>query len=87
MLSAFASQGVATVLTCLLYFKQKALIYPSHMPANSRTYIPHPTQYNIHDFEELIIPTPDGEKLSAFYIRAPRGSRSSHVTVLMFHGT
>jgi fermentation-respiration switch protein FrsA (DUF1100 family) len=31
-----------------------------------------------------MIPTPDGEKLSAFYIRAP--SRRKNITVLMFHG-
>lgn len=33
-----------------------------------------------------MIPTNDGEKLSAFYIRGPRGGRNSKVTVLMFHG-
>jgi abhydrolase domain-containing protein 13 len=32
-----------------------------------------------------MIPTPDGEKLSAFYIRAPK-SRAQKLTVLMFHG-
>ncbi|KAK4220271.1 protein bem46 [Rhypophila decipiens] len=79
-------QGVAAVLTGLLYFKQKALIYPSHMPPNSRTDIPRPNQFNIKDYEELIIPTNDGEKLSAFYIRGPRGGKNSNVTVLMFHG-
>ena len=33
-----------------------------------------------------MIPTPDGEKLSAFYIRAPKTTRRKNVTVLMFHG-
>ena len=32
-----------------------------------------------------MIPTPDGEKLSAFYIRAPK-ARAQKLTVLMFHG-
>lgn len=85
-LPALASTGVAAVLTTLLYFKQKALIYPSHMPPNSRTELPRPSQFGIKDFEELVIPTNDGEKLSAFYIRGPRGGRNSKVTVLMFHG-
>ncbi|KAH8890860.1 alpha/beta-hydrolase [Thozetella sp. PMI_491] len=85
-LPAIASTGIAAVLTTLLYFKQKALIYPSHMPPNSRTEIPRPSQFNIRDYEELIIPTSDGEKLSAFYIRGPKGGRNSNVTVLMFHG-
>lgn len=33
-----------------------------------------------------MIPTDDGEKLSAFYIRAPRGGRHPRCTVVMFHG-
>ncbi|POR30852.1 Protein bem46, partial [Tolypocladium paradoxum] len=85
-LPALASTGIAAALTSLLYFKQKALIYPSHMPPNSRTDLPRPSQFGIRDFEELVIPTDDGEKLSAFYIRGPRGGRNSHITVLMFHG-
>ena len=56
------------------------------MPANARTEIPRPSQFGIHDFEELVIPTNDGEKLSAFYIRGPRGGGNSDVTMLMFHG-
>ncbi|KAI0852658.1 alpha/beta-hydrolase [Daldinia vernicosa] len=85
-LPALASTGVAAVLTTLLYFKQKALIYPSHMPPNARTNVPRPSQFGIKDFEELVIPTNDGEKLSAFYIRGPRGGRHSKCTILMFHG-
>lgn len=64
----------------------RALIYPSHMPPNSRTEVPRPSQFGIRDFEELVIPTSDGEKLSAFYCRGPRDGRNSDVTVLMFHG-
>ncbi|KAM4054948.1 serine aminopeptidase, s33 domain-containing protein [Hirsutella rhossiliensis] len=85
-LPALASTGIAAALTSLLYFKQKALIYPSHMPPNSRTDLPRPSQFGIRDFEELVIPTDDGEKLSAFYIRGPRGGKNSDVTILMFHG-
>jgi abhydrolase domain-containing protein 13 len=33
-----------------------------------------------------MIPTPDGEKLSAYYIRAPNKVQSIKTTVLMFHG-
>lgn len=33
-----------------------------------------------------MIPTPDGEKLSAFYIRAPKSGQRRNITVLMFHG-
>ncbi|OAA74028.1 BEM46 family protein [Cordyceps fumosorosea ARSEF 2679] len=85
-LPALASTGIAAVLTSLLYFKQKALIYPSHMPPNARTDVPRPSQFGIRDFEELMIPTDDGEKLSAFYIRGPANHRNSRITILMFHG-
>jgi hypothetical protein len=78
-------QGITAVLTSLLYFKQKALIYPSHIPNLARTEVPRPSQFGITDFEELMIPTPDGEKLSAFYIRAPK-ARAQKLTILMFHG-
>lgn len=33
-----------------------------------------------------MIPTPDGQKLSAFYIRAPPTTLRKNLTVLMFHG-
>lgn len=85
-LPAIASTAVAGVLTSLLYFKQKSLIYPSNMPPNSRTDVSRPSQFGIKDFEDLTIPTPDGEKLSAFYIRGSRGGRNSKVTIIMFHG-
>ncbi|KAK1755129.1 protein bem46 [Echria macrotheca] len=86
LMPRLAMQGIAAVLTSLLYFKQKALIYPSHVPADSREKVPRPVAFNFRDFEELIIPTNDGEKLSAFYIRGPRGGPNANVTVLMFHG-
>jgi abhydrolase domain-containing protein 13 len=56
------------------------------MPPNARTEVPRPSQFGIKDFEELVIPTNDGEKLSAFYIRGPKGNRNSNITLLMFHG-
>ncbi|KAI0154778.1 Alpha/Beta hydrolase protein [Xylariaceae sp. FL1272] len=85
-LPALATSGVAAVLTSLLYFKQKALIYPSNIPANARTDVPRPSQFGLRDCEELVIPTNDGEKLSAFYIRGPRRGRFANCTILMFHG-
>ena len=56
------------------------------MPPNARTEVPRPSQFGIRDFEELMLPTEDGEKLSAFYIRGPRGGTNSNITMLMFHG-
>ncbi|KAL2072891.1 hypothetical protein VTL71DRAFT_12234 [Oculimacula yallundae] len=85
-LPVLVSSGIAAALSSLLYFKQKALIYPSHIPNDARTEVPRPSQFGITDFEDLMIPTPDGEKLSAFYIRPPKTGVRKNVTVLMFHG-
>jgi len=51
----------------------------------SYLYFRRPSQFGITDFEELFIPTPDGESLSAFLIRANK-QHARNVTVLMFHG-
>ena len=48
--------------------------------------MPRPPQFGITDSEELMIPTPDNESLSAFLIRPANKSQARNVTVLMFHG-
>lgn len=70
----------------LLTILDRALIYPSHVPDLSRTDVPRPSQFGMTDFEDLMIPTTDGEHLSAFYIRAPKRRTDKKLTVLMFHG-
>ncbi|KAF2262497.1 BEM46 family protein-like protein [Lojkania enalia] len=80
-----ASSGVAAVLSGLLYFKQNEIIYPRNFPPDARTNVPRPSQFGIADYEELMIPTPDGESLSAFYLRANK-QYARNVTILMFHG-
>lgn len=65
----------------------RAIIYPAAFPDNARINVPRPSDARIRDFEELMIPTPDHETLSAFYIRAERpGVKKRQTTVLMFHG-
>ncbi|EOD47614.1 putative bem46 family protein [Neofusicoccum parvum] len=81
-----ASTGIATVLSGVLYFKQNDIIYPRNLPPGARTDVPRPTQFGISDFEELMIPTPDGESLSAFFIRPANKQHARNVTFLMFHG-
>lgn len=85
-LPVMISSGFAVVLSSALYFKQKSLIYPSHIPDDARTSVPRPSHYGVRDYEDLQIPTPDGETLSAFFIRAPNRAQAIPVTVLMFHG-
>ncbi|KAJ4344019.1 bem46 protein, variant [Ascochyta clinopodiicola] len=80
-----ASSGIAALCSGLLYFKQNELIYPRAFPPDARTNVPRPSQFGLTDYEELFIPTPDGESLSAFYIR-PNKQHARNVTVLMFHG-
>lgn len=61
------------------------LIYPRNVPVDARTEVPNPRRFGITDFEDLQIPTPDGESLHAFFLRQRKTSRRN-LTVLMFHG-
>ncbi|KAI9892839.1 MAG: hypothetical protein M1814_000998 [Vezdaea aestivalis] len=85
-----ASTGLAVAASGLLYFKQNELIYPRTLPPGARTEIPRPTEFGVLDWEDLTIPTPDGERLNAFLLKAPKAragtSGEKEVTVLMFHG-
>lgn len=62
------------------------LIYPRNVPVDARTNVPSPRQFGITDFEDLQIPTPDGESLHALFLRQRPSRFSRNVTVLMFHG-
>ncbi|KAJ5872184.1 uncharacterized protein N7529_004537 [Penicillium soppii] len=85
-LPVLASSGLAVVASGLLYFKQNELIYPRNVPVDARTNVPSPRQFGITDFEDLQIPTPDGESLHALFLRQQPTRSSRNVTVLMFHG-
>lgn len=84
-LPLLASSGIAALLSGLLYFKQTEIIYPRNFPPDARTNVPRPSQFGITDSEELMIPTPDGESLSAFFLRANK-QYARGITILMFHG-
>ena len=48
--------------------------------------MPKPRQFGITDFEDLQIPTPDGESLHALFLRPHNKRTARDVTVIMFHG-
>ncbi|CEO58747.1 Putative BEM46 family protein [Penicillium brasilianum] len=81
-----ASSGLAVIASGLLYFKQNELIYPRNVPVDARTNVPSPRQFGITDFEDLQIPTPDGESLHALLLRPPKSRYRRNLTVIMFHG-
>ncbi|KAJ5902245.1 hypothetical protein N7495_002773 [Penicillium taxi] len=85
-LPVLASTGLAVVASGILYFKQNEIVYPRNIPADARTNVPSPRQFNIKDFEDLQIPTPDGESLHAFLLRPPKTRFRRNLTVIMFHG-
>ncbi|RAK99657.1 alpha/beta hydrolase [Aspergillus ibericus CBS 121593] len=85
-LPVLASSGLAVVASGLLYFKQNELIYPRNVPVDARTNVPKPQQFGLTDYEDLQIPTPDGESLHGLFIRPKRKRTAEDVTVLMFHG-
>ncbi|KAL8798273.1 MAG: hypothetical protein Q9182_006803 [Xanthomendoza sp. 2 TL-2023] len=83
-----ASSGFAALASGLLYWKQNELIYPRNLPLGARTEegVPRPNQFGISDYDDLRIPTPDGETLSAFFIRPSNKRHARKATILMFHG-
>lgn len=62
------------------------LIYPRNVPVDARTNVPKPRQFGVSDYEDLQIPTPDGESLHALFIRPSKKRLLRDLTVLMFHG-
>ena len=64
------------------------LIYPRNLPIGSRTDagVLRPSRFGISDYDDLRIPTPDGETLSAFFIRPSNKGVAKNVTIIMFHG-
>ncbi|EEP82851.1 conserved hypothetical protein [Uncinocarpus reesii 1704] len=85
-LPVLASSGLAVVASGMLYFKQNDIIYPRNFPVGSRTEVPKPSEFGMTDYEDLRIPTPDGETLSAFFIRPTNKEVKPKLTVLVFHG-
>ena len=70
------------------YHNISELIYPRNIPMGSRTEagVPRPPQFGVSDYDELQIPTPDGETLHGFFIRPSNKSVAKNLTVLTFHG-
>jgi len=64
------------------------LIYPRYLPAGANTDegVPRPSQFGVLDYEDLRLPTPDGETLGAFFIRPSNKGLAGNATIMMFHG-
>ncbi|KUL82892.1 hypothetical protein ZTR_09015 [Talaromyces verruculosus] len=85
-LPMLASSGLAVIASSLLYFKQNEIIYPRTVPVDARTNVPKASSFGISDYEDLQIPTPDGESLNALFIRPSNKDPARDITILMFHG-
>lgn len=48
--------------------------------------MPRPAQFGIQNYEELYLPTSDGETVSAFLLKPDNKSLALPVTFVMFHG-
>lgn len=81
-----APSEVAAISPCLLSGSE--LIYPRYLPSGARTDegLPRPNTFGISDYDDIRLPTPDGETLSAFFIRPSNKGLAKNVTILMFHG-
>ncbi len=72
--------------TSLLILDHSELIYPRGLPPGARTEVPRPPDFGITDFEDLKIPTSDGESLHAYFINPSNRRLAKGITILMFHG-
>lgn len=75
-----------TMILSVINHLASEIIYPRNLPPGTRTEVPKPPQFHIEDYEELSIPTPDGETLNAFLVRPPNKALARPITILSFHG-
>ncbi|GAO47095.1 hypothetical protein G7K_1307-t1 [Saitoella complicata NRRL Y-17804] len=70
----------------LLYTFQNSIIYPASMPAGSRTNVPNPSDFDFPSscWEEIVLDTPDKEKIRAYVILQEKAPEKRN-TVLLFH--
>ncbi|BGP50637.1 bem46 protein, variant [Rhodotorula kratochvilovae] len=70
-----------------LYLAQCRLIYPSNMPAGSRTTVPRPDEFGMGPFDDVELVAPDGVKIRTFVIPYARDGikPSERPTVLLLH--
>ncbi|KAK3677686.1 bem46 protein, variant [Recurvomyces mirabilis] len=85
-LPLYIGSGLTAVAGSALYYYQNEIIYPRNLPPGARTDVPRPPQFGIQDYEELMLPTPDGETISAFLIKPENKSTARPVTIINFHG-
>ncbi|GAB7353266.1 hypothetical protein MBLNU459_g3773t1 [Dothideomycetes sp. NU459] len=82
----WAASTLGGVGSLALYWFQNEIIYPRSLPSGARTEVPRPPQFGLTNYEQLSLPTPDGETLSAFLIKPENVSQAAGVTIMMFHG-
>ncbi|KAF2725402.1 alpha/beta hydrolase BEM46/Esterase/lipase/thioesterase [Polychaeton citri CBS 116435] len=83
----YVTSFITAVFGSALYYYQNEIIYPRGIPPGSRTDVPRPQQFGMEDHaEELMLSTPDGERISAFLLKPPNKLQAKPVTMISFHG-
>ncbi|KAK3715671.1 bem46 protein, variant [Vermiconidia calcicola] len=82
----FFGGGLMSMAGGALFYWQNEIIYPRNIPPGARTQVPRPNEFGLQDYEELMLPTPDGETLSAFLVRPANKAQAKPITILTFHG-
>ncbi|KAI7240164.1 alpha/beta hydrolase BEM46/Esterase/lipase/thioesterase [Hortaea werneckii] len=82
----YLGSGLVALAGSGLYWYQNEIIYPRAIPPGARTEVPRPPQFGIENYEELSIPTPDGETISGFLVKPDNPSHARPITILSFHG-
>ncbi|EMC91404.1 hypothetical protein BAUCODRAFT_127304 [Baudoinia panamericana UAMH 10762] len=82
----YLSSSLAALAGGGLYYYQNEIIYPRNLPPGARTEVPRPPAFGIESYEELMLPTPDGETISAFLVKPSNQAKARAVTIISFHG-
>ncbi|KAK5113889.1 hypothetical protein LTR85_010422 [Meristemomyces frigidus] len=85
-LPLYLGSGLVGLAGSALYYYQNEIIYPRNLPPGARTEVPRPPHFGIENYEELSLPTSDGETLSAFLVLPENSAKAQPITILNFHG-
>ncbi|KAJ3273734.1 hypothetical protein HDV01_004013 [Terramyces sp. JEL0728] len=73
--------GLATIL----YLNQNKILYPSSFPQGSRENVPKPSEYDMHDWEDVSLRSADGVIVKGYLIRKKTGDGVANTTLIYYH--
>ncbi|KAJ3321267.1 hypothetical protein HDV06_004492 [Boothiomyces sp. JEL0866] len=72
-------------LTTILYLNQNKILYPASFPQGSRENVPKPSEYDMHDWEDVSLRSSDGVLVKGYLIRKKSGDGLAPTTLIYYH--